>query len=54
MGLPPFYSENVDRMYELILHSELKFLGRAKVSKEAQDLIRKVKILCKLTTIVIG
>lgn len=41
-GLPPFYSENVERMYELIKIGELRFPKKIKVSDEAQDLIKKV------------
>jgi serine/threonine protein kinase len=41
-GIPPFYNENTDRMYELIKVGELKFPKKIKVSNEAQDLIAKV------------
>ena len=41
-GIPPFYNENVDRMYELIKLSELRFPKKIKISSEAQDLISKV------------
>lgn len=39
-GLPPFYSENVNEMYELILKKPLEF--EEGVSAEAQDLLRKL------------
>jgi serine/threonine protein kinase len=39
-GLPPFYSENVNEMYELILKKPLEFTEE--VSPEAQDLLRKL------------
>ena len=38
-GIPPFYNENVERMYELIKLSELRFPKKIKISPEAQDLI---------------
>jgi serine/threonine protein kinase len=41
-GLPPFYSEDLERIYELITLSELKFPRRAKLSIDTQDFIRKV------------
>eukprot|EP01003_Olkasia_polycarbonata_P000864 NODE_1175_length_589_cov_67.818519_g1101_i0.p1 GENE.NODE_1175_length_589_cov_67.818519_g1101_i0~~NODE_1175_length_589_cov_67.818519_g1101_i0.p1 ORF type:complete len:157 (-),score=47.67 NODE_1175_length_589_cov_67.818519_g1101_i0:117-566(-) len=40
VGLPPFYSENVNEMYELILNKPLEF--PAHIKKEAQDLITKL------------
>ena len=43
-GIPPFYNENLERMYELIKLSELRFPKKVKVSQEAQDFIKKVKI----------
>jgi len=41
-GIPPFYNENLERMYELIKLSELRFPKKTKTSNEAQDLIKKV------------
>ena len=41
-GIPPFYNENLERMYELIKLSELRFPKKVKVSNDAQDLIKKV------------
>ena len=41
-GIPPFYSENVERMYELIKLSELKFPKKINTSKDAQDIITKL------------
>lgn len=40
-GIPPFYNENLERMYELIKLSELRFPKKIKISAEAQDLISK-------------
>ena len=42
-GIPPFYNENVDKMYELIKSVEFKYPKRVKFSDEAQDLINLVK-----------
>lgn len=39
-GLPPFYSENVDEMYELILRKPLEFPDNA--TEETKDLLRKL------------
>jgi hypothetical protein len=47
-GIPPFYNENLERMYELIKLSELRFPKKVKVSLEAQDLIRKVNFTYNL------
>jgi len=41
-GLPPFFNENMDRMYELIRLAELKFPRKIAISNEAKDLITKV------------
>lgn len=40
-GIPPFYNENLERMYELIKLSELRFPKKIKISNEAQDIITK-------------
>lgn len=40
-GIPPFYNENIERMYDLIKLSELRFPKKIKISAEAQDLISK-------------
>jgi serum/glucocorticoid-regulated kinase 2 len=41
-GIPPFYNENTDRMYELIKLAELRFPKKIRISNEAQDIITKV------------
>ena len=41
-GIPPFFCENVEKMYELITKAELRFPKKFKVSDEAKD------FLCKL------
>ena len=43
-GIPPFYNENVEKMYQLIESAELKFPKRIPISDEAKDLIRKLLI----------
>lgn len=41
-GIPPFYNDNVEKMYELIKAVDYKFHKRIKISEEAQDLITQV------------
>ena len=41
-GLPPFYTENLDKMYEMIKNSSVKFPKRLNLSEEAKDVIRKL------------
>ncbi len=41
-GIPPFYNENLERMYELIKLAELRFPKKISISSDAQDLIKKV------------
>eukprot|EP00996_Jenningsia_fusiforme_P007121 NODE_936_length_1807_cov_64.209329_g823_i0.p1 GENE.NODE_936_length_1807_cov_64.209329_g823_i0~~NODE_936_length_1807_cov_64.209329_g823_i0.p1 ORF type:complete len:297 (-),score=82.52 NODE_936_length_1807_cov_64.209329_g823_i0:392-1282(-) len=41
-GLPPFYNENVNEMYELILNKPLEFPNT--IGKDAQDLISQLLI----------
>ena len=41
-GIPPFYNDNVDKMYELIKAVDFKYPKRVKFSEEAQDLINLV------------
>lgn len=41
-GRPPFFSEDLERMYELILYSALKFPPRIVISNETKDLITKL------------
>ena len=40
-GIPPFYNDNLERMYELIKISELKFPKKIKISDEAKNLIMR-------------
>lgn len=41
-GIPPFYSENVDRMYDLTRLAELKFPKKITIGSDAQDIITKL------------
>ena len=41
-GIPPFFSENVEKMYSLITNSELRFPKKFKVSDDAKDLLVKL------------
>ena len=41
-GLPPFYVENLDKMYEMIKNSSVKFPKRINLSEEAKDIIQKL------------
>ena len=43
-ALPPFYHENIEKMYELIKSADIKFSKRVSISDEAKDLIIKVSI----------
>ena len=43
-GIPPFYCENNEKMYELIINAELKFPKKIPISEEAKDLLRKLLI----------
>ena len=44
-GMPPFFCENVEKMFELITKSELRFPKKLKISEEAKDFL--VKLLTK-------
>ena len=41
-GLPPFYVENLDKMYDMIKTSPVKFPKRIKLSDDAKDVIIKL------------
>ena len=43
-GIPPFYCENTERMYDLITNAELRFPKRITLSDNAKDLITKLLI----------
>jgi serum/glucocorticoid-regulated kinase 2 len=42
VGIPPFYNQNVQLMYELIQHGDLKFPQRNPLSAPAVDLIQRL------------
>ena len=41
-GLPPFYVENLEKMYELIKTAQVKFPKKVTISEDAKDLIKKL------------
>ena len=41
-GLPPFYVENLEKMYELIKTAQVKFPKKINISEDAKDLIKKL------------
>jgi serum/glucocorticoid-regulated kinase 2 len=43
-GIPPFYSDNTEKMYDLITHADLKFPKKIPVSDNSKDLIRKLLV----------
>ena len=43
-GIPPFYCENNEKMYELIMHADLKFPKKIPLSDEVKDLLKKLLI----------
>ena len=43
-GIPPFYSKNTEKMFDLITKAELKFPKKIEVSEDAKDLIKKLLI----------
>lgn len=44
IGIPPFYNQDISRMYELILFSEVSFPSNLTISKEAKDLIKALLV----------
>ena len=43
-GIPPFYCDNNEKMYELIMHAELKFPKKIPVSDNSKDLLKKLLV----------
>ena len=41
-GIPPFYNQNQNMMFQLIRDSEVRFPVKPETSPEAKDLILKV------------
>ena len=43
-GIPPFYYENTERMFDLMTNAKLIFPKRIQLSENAKDLIKKLLI----------
>jgi tRNA A-37 threonylcarbamoyl transferase component Bud32 len=43
-GIPPFYSKNTEKMFELITKAKLKFPQKIEVSDDAKDLIKNLLV----------
>jgi len=43
-GIPPFYCDNNEKMYELIMHAELRFPKKLPISETSKDLLKKLLI----------
>ena len=43
-GLPPFYVENINKMYEMIKGSPVQFPKRVSLSNDAKDVIKKLLV----------
>ena len=43
-GIPPFYSKNTEKMFDLITKAKLKFPQKIEVSDDAKDLIKKLLV----------
>ena len=43
-GIPPFFCDNVEKMYTLITKAELRFPQKIKISEEAKDLLKKLLV----------
>ena len=43
-GIPPFLNDNTDKIYNLILHEEIKFPKNNNISAEAKDLLQKLLV----------
>lgn len=41
-GLPPFYSQNQNMMFQLIRDADVKFPVKSEISDDAKDIILKV------------
>ena len=53
-GIPPFYNENIDKMYELIKGAELRFPKKIRISTDAQDIITKVTLIDFILILIIA
>ena len=54
VGRPPFYSENVNEMYEKILQDELTFPSGVSVNEDAKSLIRQLLVRDPLKRLGVG
>ena len=43
-GIPPFYCDNNEKMYELIMHADLRFPKKIPISDNAKDLLKKLLV----------
>ena len=43
-GIPPFYCDNNEKMYELIMHAELRFPKKIPISENSKDLLKKLLV----------
>ena len=43
-GIPPFFCDNQEKMYQLIIKAELRFPKKINISDEARDLLQKLLI----------
>ena len=43
-GIPPFYCDNTEKMYELITHAELRFPKKIPLSDASKDLLKKLLV----------
>ena len=43
-GIPPFYCDNNEKMYELIMHAELRFPKKIPISDNSKDLLKKLLV----------
>ena len=43
-GIPPFYCENTEKMYDYITHADLRFPKKIQFSDKAKDLIKKLLV----------
>jgi serum/glucocorticoid-regulated kinase 2 len=43
-GIPPFFCENIEKMYELITKSDLRFPKKFKVSEDTKDFLAKLLV----------
>lgn len=52
-GIPPFYNQNQNMMFQLIRDSEVRFPVKPETSPESKDLILKVFIIYPINKIYI-